>query len=116
MPARCGAYVSAWAWRVPKDLLRREATPEAKAYGCEEPSKSLCRRHGRDWLAALSRWSLYWNCARVRTAKLKNVMRMKLFSCRNPGVEHFLRGYDDGVFIGGRGSGKGLHVDQVRVS
>lgn len=64
-------------------LREREANQAAAAYGCEERTKSLCLRHGRDWLAALSKWTLYWNC------------------------------YDDGVFIGGRGSGKGLHVDQV---
>ncbi|CAE7206786.1 XRCC6 [Symbiodinium pilosum] len=48
-----------------------------------DPTKSLCQRHARDWFGKLSRWTLYWNC------------------------------YDDGLFIGGRGSGKGLHVDQV---
>lgn len=26
---------------------------------------------------------------------------------------HLMQGYDDGIFIGGRGSGKGLHVDQA---
>ena len=24
--------------------------------------RSLCLRHGRDWLGKLSKWSLYWNC------------------------------------------------------
>eukprot|EP00434_Breviolum_minutum_P019477 symbB.v1.2.017179.t1/scaffold1291.1/size126360/2 len=64
-------------------LREREANVVAAAYGCNERTKSLCLRHGRDWLGKLSKWSLYWNC------------------------------YDDGIFIGGRGSGKGLHVDQV---
>eukprot|EP00913_Durusdinium_trenchii_P012150 g11411.t1 len=64
-------------------LRERTANAAAEAYGVTESTKSLCLRHGRDWLAHLAKWTLYWNC------------------------------YDDGVFIGGRGSGKGLHVDQV---
>ncbi|CAJ1363028.1 unnamed protein product [Effrenium voratum] len=64
-------------------LREREANEFALDYGCEEGTKSLCLRHARDWLAQLSKWTMYWNC------------------------------YDDGVFVGGRGSGKGLHVDQV---
>lgn len=48
-----------------------------------ERTKSLSLRHARDWLGEEARWSLYWNC------------------------------YDDGLFVGGNGSGKGLHVDQV---
>ncbi|CAE7248843.1 XRCC6 [Symbiodinium sp. CCMP2592] len=64
-------------------LRERAANEAAAGYGCTEPTKSLCQRHARDWFGELSRWTLYWNC------------------------------YDDGIFIGGRGSGKGLHVDQV---
>ncbi|CAE8616849.1 unnamed protein product [Polarella glacialis] len=66
-------------------LREREANPGAAAslHGEELKTKSLSLRHVRDWLGELSCWSLYWNC------------------------------YDDGIFVGGRGSGKGLHVDQV---
>ncbi|CAE7739505.1 XRCC6 [Symbiodinium sp. CCMP2456] len=64
-------------------LRKRTANDAAAGCGCKEPTKSLSQRHARDWFGELSRWTLYWNC------------------------------YDDGIFIGGRGSGKGLHVDQV---
>eukprot|EP00927_Polykrikos_kofoidii_P049298 TRINITY_DN43375_c0_g1_i1.p1 TRINITY_DN43375_c0_g1~~TRINITY_DN43375_c0_g1_i1.p1 ORF type:complete len:572 (+),score=97.97 TRINITY_DN43375_c0_g1_i1:27-1742(+) len=55
----------------------------ASGLGKRLGTKSLSLRHVRDSLGALARWTLYWNC------------------------------HDDGVFVGGRGSGKGLHVDQV---
>jgi len=51
--------------------------------GATQKTKSMSLRHVRDCLGATARWTLYWNC------------------------------YDDGLFVGSRGSGKGLHVDQV---
>lgn len=77
-------------------LVRRGEADPAKFYLCElrrlrecentstnTTTKSISRRHARDVLGDVSKWTLYWNC------------------------------YDDGIFIGGFGSGKGLHVDQV---
>eukprot|EP00929_Paragymnodinium_shiwhaense_P012068 TRINITY_DN11871_c0_g1_i3.p1 TRINITY_DN11871_c0_g1~~TRINITY_DN11871_c0_g1_i3.p1 ORF type:complete len:404 (-),score=71.70 TRINITY_DN11871_c0_g1_i3:212-1423(-) len=66
--------------------LLRERPANSGAATCavaEASTKSLCRRHARDYFQENACFSLYWNC------------------------------YDDGVFVGGRGSGKGLHVDQV---
>lgn len=77
-------------------LVRRGEADPAGFYVCElrrlregdtaagnRPSKSVTYRHVRDAFGDLSKWTLYWNC------------------------------YDDGMFVGGFGSGKGLHVDQV---
>ncbi|CAK0856086.1 unnamed protein product [Prorocentrum cordatum] len=47
-----------------------------------EPSTSCCLRHCRDALGGLEAWFPRWSCD------------------------------DDGLFVGGRGAGKGLHVDQ----
>eukprot|EP00929_Paragymnodinium_shiwhaense_P053039 TRINITY_DN26559_c0_g2_i1.p1 TRINITY_DN26559_c0_g2~~TRINITY_DN26559_c0_g2_i1.p1 ORF type:complete len:522 (+),score=126.38 TRINITY_DN26559_c0_g2_i1:37-1602(+) len=45
--------------------------------------KTICRRDVKDLLGPYAVWNLYWDR------------------------------YDEGVFVGGRGAGKGLHVDQV---
>ena len=45
-----------------------------------ELTKSLCSKHVRDAVAPLDAHALYWNC------------------------------HEDGVFLGARGSGKGVHV------
>jgi hypothetical protein len=45
-----------------------------------ERTKSLCSKHVRDAIAPLDAHALYWNC------------------------------HEDGVFLGARGSGKGVHV------
>lgn len=64
-------------------LRECKAGAEARRWGAGSATKSLQLRHARDAVGELARWTLYWNC------------------------------YDDGLFVGGRGSGKGLHVDQV---
>ena len=48
-----------------------------------EKVKTICQRDMKDVLGPLATWTLYWDR------------------------------YDEGFFAGGRGSGKGLHVDQV---
>ena len=92
----------------PRACPRRAANTAAAGYGCTDPTKSLCLRHARDWLGELSRWTLYWNCLGL----IARYADRLCYVVPSP-FEACWEGYDDGIFIGGRGSGKGLHVDQV---
>ena len=56
---------------------------------------------------------LFFIFLRVAIQKLTNACAYCASPWPNVAHPSASEGYDDGVFIGGRGSGKGLHVDQV---